>query len=294
MKDHLEMAQLCSRLLIIDDKDDVWESSLHEKSIVDPLDCIVKCFPYVFFNTKTDAYNYQHLKPFEVIEKEYMHRLKEIFTELASQYYSNPADIRSLLRKQKRQVLKGLRVAFTSIIERTEVIENNILYKSLLEFGGVYVDSLEKDCNLLVCRNLRTAKVNMAQQNHIPVVSVRWLEECVKYWKLTSLDPYYMDFAQDMNQTAIMGKSAIIVYHQKAKNLADVTLFTVTEPPPAYTALLPNKEKQVALKDFDDRLLNEMDEASFEEKRSKLSENGKRQYSPSVNVVLDVPQYSIH
>ena len=52
-----------------------------------------------------------------------------------------------VLRKQKRQVLRGLRIAFTSIIERSEQLEKNVLYKSLIEFGGVYVQSIEKDCD---------------------------------------------------------------------------------------------------------------------------------------------------
>ena len=284
MNSPIDLPQLCNRLLIIDDKEDVWEASFHEQSLLDPVNCIIKCFPYFFFNTKTDSYSYNHLKQYDDIEKEYMKRLVSIFVELATNYYQNHMDIRMVLRKQKRQVLRGLRIAFTSIIERSEQLEKNILYKSLIEFGGIYVQSIEKDCDLLICRDVRTAKVNQAQEARIPVVSVRWLEECVKYWKLASLDPYCMEFAQDVNQTAIIGKSAIIVYHQKAKNLANTSLFTVTEPPPAYNALLDTNEKQVILKDFDEEIMNEME--SFDDKRSKVSEKDKNQFSPSVNVVL--------
>lgn len=283
-KEFLTLPELANRVLIIDDKDDVWEPSLHDETIFEPQDCIIKCFPYQFFNTKTDIYNYHMLKPCETVEGEYIHRMTTIFTEVADQYYKQPADIRAILRKQKRQVLKGLRVAFTSIIERSEVLENNVLYKSLVEYGGVYVDSLDNDCHLLICRNLRTAKVNYAQQNHIPVVSVRWLEECVKSWKLTSLDPFYVDFAQDLNQTVIMGKSAIITYHQSAKNVANTSLFTMTEPPAAFMSLMQEKEKTVLLKDFDDDVWKEIHETSFESKKQKASP--QNQFSPSVNVVL--------
>lgn len=289
--ENLTLPELCSRLLIIDDKEDVWEPTLYEETLFDPKQCLVKCFPYQFFNTKTDVYDFRRLKPFDSIEEEYISRLTSVFTEIASQYRQQSTDLRLILRKQKHQVLRGLRIAFTSIIERTEVLETNILYKLLVEFGGVYVNSLENDCDLLISRNLRTAKVNAAQQNHIPVVSVRWLEDCIKSWKLLALDPYYIDFMQDINQTAIMGKTEIDAYHQSAKAVANTTLFTVTEPPAVYTAL-QNKPKVIGwLKDFDEDVLQEIENMEFDEKRVKQSPKVK-QFSPSVNAVVEPLQQS--
>ena len=94
MNSPIDLPQLCNRLLIIDDKEDVWEASFHEQSLLDPVNCIIKCFPYFFFNTKTDSYSYNHLKQYDDIEKEYMKRLVSIFVELATNYYQNHMDSR--------------------------------------------------------------------------------------------------------------------------------------------------------------------------------------------------------
>ena len=43
MNSPIDLPQLCNRLLIIDDKEDVWEASFHEQSLLDPVNCIIKC-----------------------------------------------------------------------------------------------------------------------------------------------------------------------------------------------------------------------------------------------------------
>ena len=89
---------------------------------------------------------------------------------------------------------------------------------------------------------MRTAKVNKAQLLRIPVVSVRWLEECVKFWKLAPLDLFYMDFAQDDEQRPLFGKVAIDGYHNAMKMQADTRLFTniKAEPTLSIVFFLPS------------------------------------------------------
>ena len=62
----------------------------------------------------------------------------------------------------------------------------------------------------------------------------------------------------------------------------------IPDPPPAYLSLI-NKEKQVILKDFDDEIWNEVEEV-MQEKRPKMQVDSTiKQFSPSVNVVVDNP-----
>ena len=305
---NLTVEALCRRMLILDDKKEVWEVHQEDGVEFDPEGSLIKCFPYCFFDSKSAVYAYEPLKTFEEVEAEYIHRLTAIFQELAQGYAaqtlppmsgvqavpSGPSgqaskDVRVVLREKKRSILKGLRVAFTSIVERSEKPENNLFYRLLADFGGSYVSDLANGCDLLVCRAVRTAKVNQAQQLRIPVVSVRWLEECAKFWKLYPLEPFYMDFAQDEKQSCILGKREIDAYHQLAKATADTTLFTATEPPVGYLALTQKREACV-LVDYDEQILEEIRNSEFREKRGRMSPPAPRtQFSPSIQLPIPAP-----
>ena len=279
----LTQSELEQRLLILDDKDDVWElTGSEEKS--NPIDHLVKCLPYFFFDNK-GRYDLQRLQMCERLESDYVRRLTGIFAEVHTRWQRQGGRVMEALRSTRRSVLRGLRIAFSSIIEQSEGVENNLLYQLLVEYGGAYVTDLT-NCDLLVCRQLRTAKVNQAQLNHVPVVSIRWLEECVKYWRLAPLEPFYLDFKQDLQQTALLGKEAVDSYHIQAKNVADTHLFTVTEPPPAYQALRQNEPKDSQLIDYDQLILNELQQASPPSKQLRLSPellgSSEAQFSPPV------------
>ena len=149
-----------------------------------------------------------------------------------------------------------------------------------------------RTANSVKCAVLRTAKVNEAQQLHIPVVSVRWLEECAKFWRLYPLEPFFVDFAQDEKQTCIVGKREIDQYHQMAMSTADTTLFTVTEAPPAYNALTRREESAPALDDFDQQILEEIQNSEFQEKRVRMSPPvapPRTQFSPSIRLPIPTP-----
>lgn len=302
---NLTVEALCRRMLILDDKKEVWEVHQEDGVEFDPEGSLIKCFPYCFFDSKSAVYAYEPLKTFEEVEAEYIHRLTAIFQELAQGYAAQTLspmsgvqavpsgqaskDVRVVLREKKRSILKGLRVAFTSIVERSEKPENNLFYRLLADFGGSYVSDLANGCDLLVCRAVRTAKVNQAQQLRIPVVSVRWLEECAKFWKLYPLEPFYVDFAQDEKQSCILGKREIDAYHQLAKATADTTLFTATEPPVGYLALTQKREACV-LVDYDEQILEEIRNSEFREKRGRMSPPAPRtQFSPSIQLPISAP-----
>lgn len=278
----LTQSQLEQRLLILDDKDEVWELSVSDEE-ANPIDHLVKCLPYFFFDNK-GRYDLQRLQICERLESDYVHRLTDIFSEVHARWQRQGGRVMEALRSTRRGVLRGLRIAFSSIIEQSEVVENNLLYRLLVEYGGAYVTDLT-NCDLLVCRQLRTAKVNQAQLNHVPVVSVRWLEECAKYWRLAPLEPFFLDFKQDLQQTPLLGKEAIDAYHIQAKDLADTHLFTVTEPPPAYQALRQNEPTDSQLIDYDQLILNELQQAP-PNKQLRLSPeqsvSSEAQFSPPV------------
>ena len=299
---NLTVDALCHRMLILDDKKEVWEVHQEDGVEFDPEGSLIKCFPYCFFDSKNATYTYEPLKVFEDVEAEYIRSLTAIFQELAQGYATQVVqvapgmqaskDVRVVLREKKRSILKGLRIAFTSIIERSEKPETNLFYRLLADFGGSYVSDLTNGCDLLVCRAVRTAKVNQAQQLHIPIVSVRWLEECAKFWKLYPLEPFFVDFAQDEKQSCIMGKREIDAYHQLAMATADTTLFTVTEPPAGYLALTQKREACV-LQDYDEQILEEIRTSEFQEKRKRMSPPVqaalRRQFSPSIQLPISAP-----
>ena len=283
------LEELCQRLLILDDKEDVWGMHEENGNIFDPTSSLIKCFPYMFFDTKTDLYSFEKLSAYEKVEAEYINRLGEIFQELHKKYVlESVPDVRNTLREQKHSVFHGLHIVFTSILELSEAVENNVLYRSLVDFGGIYMPKVTEECDLLICRQVRTAKVNQAQLLHIPVVSVRWLEECVKFWKLTPLDLFYMDFAQDYQQPPLFGKVDIDNYHNATKLQADTRLFTVTEPPKSFG--IDTKSNLVVMEDFDDLVRQDME---FDDKRLKTSAQLNsppiKQFSPLVNVTFKQP-----
>lgn len=287
------MDGLCRRMLILDDKNEVWDVHQEDGVAFDPEGSLIKCFPYSFFDLKTSAYEYERMRAFEDVEAEYIRRLTTIFEELFAAYtQQTQKDVRVALHDEKHSILKGLRIAFTSIIERSEKPENNLFYRLLADFGGSYASDLRNGCDLLVCRTVRTAKVNEAQQLHIPVVSVRWLEECAKFWRLYPLEPFFVDFAQDEKQTCIVGKREIDQYHQMAMSTADTTLFTVTEAPPAYNALTKREESAPALDDFDQQILEEIHNSEYQEKRVRMSPPvapPRTQFSPSIRFPIPTP-----
>ena len=277
----LTQSELEQRLLILDDKDDVWELTRSEVES-NPIDHLVKCLPYFFFDTK-GRYDLSRLQMCERLESDYVRRLTEIFAEVHTRWQRQGGRVMEALRSTRRSILRGLRIAFSSIIEQSERVESNLLYQLLVEYGGAYVTDLT-NCDLLICRQLRTAKVNQAQLNHVPVVSIRWLEESVKFWRLAPLEPFYLDFKQDVQQTPLLGKEAIDNYHMQAKDLADIRLFTVTEPPLAYQALRQKEPKDSQLIDYDQLILNELQEVSPPNKKLQLSPGlsaaSEAQYSP--------------
>lgn len=285
----LTLEEMCRRLLILDDKDEVW--GMHEESgmILNPTSSLIKCFPYVFFDTKSDLYNFEKLSAYEGVEQQYILRLSEIFRDIHQTFtLENAEDVRKTLRERKHSVFHGLHMAFTSIMEITEKVETNVLYRSLVDFGGVYMSEVTEECDLLICRTLRTAKVNKAQLLRIPVVSVRWLEECVKFWKLAPLDLFYMDFAQDDEQRPLFGKVAIDGYHNAMKLQADTRLFTVTEPPRSFLGTENTKRAAVLMEDFDDVVLKDIEfmDKRVNESPMTRSSPAVKQFSPLVNVSL--------
>lgn len=295
----LTQTELEERLLIFDDKDDVWIpadlanstslsassptspiNSTNPTNVSNPLLHIVKCLPYFFFDSKA-RYDQARTQSCELLEKEYLQRLGEVFAEIHSCWQKQGGSVVNALRTTRRGILRGLRIAFTSIIERSEPVESNLLYQLVGECGGMYVSDLT-DCDLLVCRQFRTAKVSQAQQLHIPVVSVRWLEESAKFWRLAPLDPFYIDFAQDLQQTPLIGKAQIDDYHSKAKDFADTRLFTATVEPAAYQALKRNGVEQSQLVDYDSLVMDMLEKPTGEEKRMKMSpEVNVQSFSPS-------------
>ena len=285
----LSLEELCRRLLILDDKDEVW--GMHEESgiILNPTSSLIKCFPYVFFDTKSDLYTFEKLSAYEGVEQQYILRLSEIFRDIYQGFaLENAEDVRKTLRTRKHSVFHGLHMAFTSILEVTEKPETNVLYRSLVDFGGVYMAEVTEECDLLICRTLRTAKVNKAQLLRIPVVSVRWLEECVKFWKLAPLDLFYMDFAQDGEQRPLFGKVAIDEYHNAMKMQADTRLFTVTEPPRSFLGPEGKKRNVVMMEDFDDVVLKDIEMMEKRVCKSPMTSSSLpvKQFSPLVNVSL--------
>ena len=290
----LTQAELEERLLIFDDKDDVWITSDLSNPIPlsssspanpsnpsnpsNPLVHIVKCLPYFFFDNKA-RYDQARTQSCELLEKEYFQRMGDVFSEIHSRWQKQGGSVVNALRATRRGILRGLRIAFTSIIERSESVENNLLYQLVEECGGAYVSDLT-DCDLLVCRQFRTAKVSQAQQLHIPVISVRWLEESAKFWRLAPLDPFYIDFAQDLQQTPLIGKAQIDDYHSKAKDFADTHLFTATVEPAAYQALKRNGVEQPQLVDYDSLVMDILEKSMGEEKRMKMSPEVNAQSFP--------------
>ena len=136
----LTLEEMCRRLLILDDKDEVW--GMHEEGgmILNPTSSLIKCFPYVFFDTKSDLYNFEKLSAYEGVEQQYILRLSEIFRDIHQSFALESAeDVRKTLRERKHSVFHGLHMAFTSILEVTEKVETNVLYRSLVDFGGVGV-----------------------------------------------------------------------------------------------------------------------------------------------------------
>ena len=80
----LTQKELEDRLLILDDKDDVWELNPGDASS-NPLGHLVKCLPYFFFDTK-GRYDLQRMKRCESLETDYMRRLTEIFSEVYTRW----------------------------------------------------------------------------------------------------------------------------------------------------------------------------------------------------------------
>lgn len=288
----LTQKELEDRLLILDDKDDVWELNPGDASS-NPLGHLVKCLPYFFFDTK-GRYDLQRMKRCESLETDYMRRLTEIFSEVYTRWQRQGGSVVNALRGTRRAILRGLRVAFTSIIEQSEPVESNLLYQLLVECGGAYVTDLA-NCDLLVCRQFRTAKVSSAQLQHVPVVSVRWLEECAKFWRLAPLSPFFVDFKQDEMQTMVMGKDAVDAYHAQAKDYADTRLFTSTIAPLAYQALKEKDQSDAPLVDYDQLVLNELQQPLMDEKRAKLDASGASNFSPESRLQFSPPcQVSPH
>ena len=83
---NLTVEALCRRMLILDDKKEVWEVHQEDGVEFDPEGSLIKCFPYCFFDSKSAVYAYEPLKTFEEVEAEYIHRLTAIFQELAQGY----------------------------------------------------------------------------------------------------------------------------------------------------------------------------------------------------------------
>ena len=282
----LTQKELEERLLILDDKDDVWELNPGDASS-NPLGHLVKCLPYFFFDPK-GRYDLQRMKRCEALETDYMRRLTEIFSEVYARWQRQGGSVVNALRGTRRAILRGLRVAFTSIIEQSEPVESNLLYQLLVECGGAYVTDLA-NCDLLVCRQFRTAKVSAAQLQHVPVISVRWLEECAKFWRLAPLSPFFVDFRQDEQQTMVMGKDAVDAYHAQAKDYADTRLFTSTIAPPAYQALKENDQSDAPLVDYDQLVLNELQQPLMDDKRPKVGADGAPNFSPESRLQFSPP-----
>ena len=281
----LTQKELEERLLILDDKDDVWELNPGDASS-NPLGHLVKCLPYFFFDLK-GRYDLQRMQRCEALETDYMRRLTEIFSEVYARWQRQGGSVVNALRGTRRAILRGLRVAFTSIIEQSEPVESNLLYQLLVECGGAYVTDLA-NCDLLVCRQFRTAKVSSAQLQHVPVVSVRWLEECAKFWRLAPLSPFFVDFKQDEQQTLVMGKDAVDAYHAQAKDYADTRLFTATIAPPAYQALKENDQSDSQLVDYDQLVLNELQQP-LDDKRPRLDADSASNFSPESRLQFSPP-----
>lgn len=70
--------------------------------------------------------------------------------------------------------------------------EEKILRSIVKDLGGSYVESLTKDVNILICKEVGSNKYNAAMSECIPCIQKRWLIDCKKTSQFLPLDNYYV------------------------------------------------------------------------------------------------------
>lgn len=194
------------KVLILDDRDDVWRQSGAAN--------LIKIDPFLFFEGLSDSnapplipLSIQELiktHPFPTLDNSmvYLDSLVGLLRVIHKEYFdkkrqtpNNPVDVREVLAKIRAQVLAGCHVVFSGIfplqIEPAK-LPNTKIWKTTELFGAtVSLDITEHTTHLIAVKS-GTLKVARAQQMGVKVIHLGWLRDCVKYFTKVDEGPYLL------------------------------------------------------------------------------------------------------